>query len=162
MGLAPHPAPYTLHPTPYTLLPTPSTFHPPPHRLQPTPHTLHHTPYTLHPTPYTLHSTPDTPHSTPYTLHPTTHALHLTPSTRNPKYGWVTRWGTPKLWGTPMFGNVTALEGLHVRGKHRDRSMQHTCSRHAAGEDPHAWPHAWCMYAACFFFFFINLQPLKK
>ena len=34
--------------------------------------------------------------------------------------------------GTPMFGNVTALEGLHVTGKYRDRSMHHTCSRHAA------------------------------
>ena len=31
-----------------------------------------------------------------------------------------------------MFGNVTALEGLHVTGKHRDRSMQHTRPRHAA------------------------------
>ena len=27
-----------------------------------------------------------------------------------------------------MFGNVTALGGLHVAGKCRDRSMQHTCS----------------------------------
>ena len=34
-----------------------------------------------------------------------------------------------------MFCNVTALEGLYVTGKHRDRSMQHTCSRHAA-RDP--------------------------
>jgi len=39
-------------------------------------------------------------------------------------------------WGTPMFGNVTALEGLHVTGKYRDASMMHTCSRHAAW-DPH-------------------------
>ena len=31
-----------------------------------------------------------------------------------------------------MFGNVTALEGLHVTGKYRDRSMQLTCSLHAA------------------------------
>ena len=31
-----------------------------------------------------------------------------------------------------MFGNVTALEGLHVTGKYKDKSMQHTCSRHAA------------------------------
>ena len=31
-----------------------------------------------------------------------------------------------------MFGNVTALEGLHVTGNYRDKSMQHTCSRHAA------------------------------
>jgi len=23
-------------------------------------------------------------------------------------------------WGTPMFGNVTALEGSHVTGKYRD------------------------------------------
>ena len=30
-----------------------------------------------------------------------------------------------------MFGNVTALEGLHETGKYRNRSMQHTCSRHA-------------------------------
>ena len=35
-----------------------------------------------------------------------------------------------------MFGNVTALEVLHVPGKYRDISMQHTCSRHAAW-DPH-------------------------
>jgi len=35
-----------------------------------------------------------------------------------------------------MFGNVTALKGLHVTGNYRDRSMQHTCSRHAAW-DPH-------------------------
>ena len=27
-------------------------------------------------------------------------------------YGKVTRWGTPMYWGTLMFGNVTALEGL--------------------------------------------------
>jgi hypothetical protein len=31
-----------------------------------------------------------------------------------------------------MFGNVTALEGLHATGKCRNRSMQHTCSRYAA------------------------------
>ena len=31
-----------------------------------------------------------------------------------------------------MFDNVTALEGLHVTGKYRDKSMTHTCSRHAA------------------------------
>ena len=31
-----------------------------------------------------------------------------------------------------MFGNVAALEGLHVTGKYRDKSMTHTCSRHAA------------------------------
>ena len=36
----------------------------------------------------------------------------------------------------PMFGNVTALQGLHVTGKYRDRSMQRTHSRHAAW-DPH-------------------------
>ena len=30
-----------------------------------------------------------------------------------------------------MFGKVTALEGLHVPGKYRDKSMTHTCSRHA-------------------------------
>ena len=35
-----------------------------------------------------------------------------------------------------MFGNVTALEGLRVTGKYRNRNMQHTCSRHAAW-DPH-------------------------
>ena len=34
-----------------------------------------------------------------------------------------------------MFGNVTALEGLHVAGKYRDKSMQHTCYRH-----PHTFP----------------------
>ena len=28
-----------------------------------------------------------------------------------------------------MFGNATALEGLHVTGKYSDRSMEHTCSR---------------------------------
>ena len=31
-----------------------------------------------------------------------------------------------------MFGNVTALVGLHVTGKYRDESMMHTCSRLAA------------------------------
>ena len=31
-----------------------------------------------------------------------------------------------------MFGNVPVLKGLHVTGKYRDRSMQHTSSRHAA------------------------------
>ena len=31
-----------------------------------------------------------------------------------------------------MFGNTTALVGLHVAGKFRDESMMHTCSRHAA------------------------------
>ena len=36
-----------------------------------------------------------------------------------------------------MFGNVSALEGLHVTGKYRDKSMTHTCSRHAAW-DPHS------------------------
>ena len=35
-----------------------------------------------------------------------------------------------------MFGNVTALEELHVTGKYRDRSMQHPCSRYTAW-DPH-------------------------
>jgi hypothetical protein len=39
-------------------------------------------------------------------------------------------------WGTPIFGNVTALQGLHVTGKRRDKGMTHTCSRHAAW-DPH-------------------------
>ena len=38
-----------------------------------------------------------------------------------------------------MVGFLSALEGLHVTWKYRDRSMQHTCSRHAAW-DPHmAW-----------------------
>ena len=37
-----------------------------------------------------------------------------------------------------MFGNVTALEGLHVTGKYKDKRMQHTCSRHAAWV-LHAW-----------------------
>ena len=36
-----------------------------------------------------------------------------------------------------MFGDVTALEGLHVKGNYRNRSMQHTYSRHAAW-DPHS------------------------
>jgi len=36
-----------------------------------------------------------------------------------------------------MFGNVTALEGLHVTGKYRDTSMTHKFSRHAAW-DPHS------------------------
>ena len=35
-----------------------------------------------------------------------------------------------------MFGNVAALEGLHATGKYWNRSMLHTCSRHAAW-DPH-------------------------
>ena len=35
-------------------------------------------------------------------------------------YGYVTRWGTPMYLGTPMFGNMTALEGLHLPGKYRD------------------------------------------
>jgi len=37
-----------------------------------------------------------------------------------------------------MFGNVAALEGLHVTGKYRDKSMTHSCSRHAAW-DPHMY-----------------------
>ena len=33
-----------------------------------------------------------------------------------------------------MFGNVTALEGLHVAGKYRNRSKQHTAHMlHACG-----------------------------
>jgi len=40
-----------------------------------------------------------------------------------------------------MFGNVTALEGLHVTGKHRDKSMTHTYSRHAAWD-----PHTCCIW----------------
>ena len=28
-----------------------------------------------------------------------------------------------------MFGNVTALEGLHVTREYRDKNMQHTCWR---------------------------------
>ena len=35
-----------------------------------------------------------------------------------------------------MLGNVTALEGLHATGNYMDKSMQHTCCRHAAW-DPH-------------------------
>ena len=38
-----------------------------------------------------------------------------------------------------MFSAVTALEGLHVIGKYKDQSMQHTCSRHAAW-GPHSRP----------------------
>jgi len=37
-----------------------------------------------------------------------------------------------------MFGNVTSLVGLHVTGEYRDRSMQRTCSMHAAW-DPHTF-----------------------
>ena len=36
----------------------------------------------------------------------------------------------------PMFGNVTAPDGLHVTEKYRNRSMQYTCPRNAAW-DPH-------------------------
>jgi len=36
------------------------------------------------------------------------------------------------LWGTPISGDLTALQGLHVIGEYRDKSMQHTCSRHVA------------------------------
>ena len=50
------------------------------------------------------------------------------------EYEQVTGWGTPMKRGTP--GNVTDLERLHVAGKYRDRSMQHTCSRHAAWDPP--------------------------
>ena len=39
-------------------------------------------------------------------------------------------------WGTPMFGNVIALEGPHVTGKYRNDCMMHTCDRHEAW-DPH-------------------------
>jgi hypothetical protein len=31
-----------------------------------------------------------------------------------------------------MFGNVTALEGLHVTGKYRGRSMQQGSSQHSS------------------------------
>ena len=31
-----------------------------------------------------------------------------------------------------MFGNVTTPEGSLVTGEYRDKSMTHTCSRHAA------------------------------
>ena len=41
--------------------------------------------------------------------------------------------------GTPTFSDVTAVEELHVSGKYRDRSLQHTCSRQAAW-DPHNSP----------------------
>ena len=30
-----------------------------------------------------------------------------------------------------MFGNVTVLEGLRLTEKYKNRSMHHTCSRHA-------------------------------
>ena len=39
-------------------------------------------------------------------------------------------------WGSPMFGNVTALEGPHVTGEFRNDCMMHTCDRHEAW-DPH-------------------------
>ena len=29
--------------------------------------------------------------------------------------------------GPPIFGHVTALEGLHVTEKYRDKRMQHKC-----------------------------------
>jgi len=60
--------------------------------------------------------------------------------------------------------NVTALEGLHVTGKYRDRSMTHTCSRHAAW-DPHPEGREEVEEAALVgdlalsFFFFIVLKP---
>ena len=38
-----------------------------------------------------------------------------------------------------MFGNVTALAGLHVTGKYRDRGMQHTCSRRASRTRTCVW-----------------------
>ena len=33
------------------------------------------------------------------------------------------------LWGTPVFGNVTALEGLHVTGKYREKHDAHMLQR---------------------------------
>ena len=39
-----------------------------------------------------------------------------------------------------MLGNVTALEGSHVTWKYRDRSIQHTCSRHLAWGPESAGP----------------------
>ena len=44
----------------------------------------------------------------------------------------VTQWGTPMKREILLFGNVTALVGLHVTGKYKDKNMYHTCSRHAA------------------------------
>ena len=42
---------------------------------------------------------------------------------RGKEYGWVTR------WGTPMFGDVTALEGLHVIKKYgKHPSSAHRCT----------------------------------
>ena len=35
--------------------------------------------------------------------------------------------------GILMFGNVVSLEGLHVTGKYRDRSMQRTYARVSEG-----------------------------
>ena len=54
------------------------------------------------------------------TLHP---GMVLGGASRQGGYGQETQ------WATLMFGNVTALEGLHVIGKYRNRGMQHTCSR---------------------------------
>ena len=39
-------------------------------------------------------------------------------------------YGKVSRWGTPMFGNATALERLHVTGRCRDKSMPW---------DPHTW-----------------------
>ena len=36
----------------------------------------------------------------------------------------ATRWETQMLWGTPMFGHVTAQDALDVTGKYRDKSMR--------------------------------------
>ena len=43
-----------------------------------------------------------------------------------------------------MFGIVTTLAGLHVTGAWRDRSMQHTCSRHAAWDNRGPGPSRTC------------------
>jgi len=49
--------------------------------------------------------------------------------------------------GTPMFGNVTALEGLHVTGQYMNRSMQHTCSMHTVRPYASGHPDAHMLHA---------------
>ena len=72
------------------------------------------------------HKPPDFPDS--YRAVPQINPSQMRVGFRHPcGYGQVTRWGISMYWETPMFGDVTALEGLH----------EHTCSRHAAW-DPHS------------------------
>ena len=63
--------------------------------------------------------------------HPDYYTLHLMPSTLNHPHTPASELSC-KMSRRMCFGKVSALEGLHVTGKYRNRSMQHTCSRHAA------------------------------